>query len=77
MFSASTLLLILSSIIYWQIREIERAVEEADEEELAGQRQEKTAKRALGLEQERDRGMGLWTLGGLQVCARRAATPTA
>lgn len=36
MSSASTLLLILSSIIYWQIREIERIIEEADEEELAG-----------------------------------------
>lgn len=38
MSSASCLVLILASIIYWQIREIERAIEETDADELRGLR---------------------------------------
>lgn len=38
MSSASCLLLIMAAIIYWQIREIERVIEKADEEELDGLR---------------------------------------
>lgn len=36
MSSASCLVLVLAAIIYWQIREIQRAIAEASEDELQG-----------------------------------------